>query len=187
MSTCVILLNEKESADELVLKLREAQTPILSYDLVIPLDQKKDLRNSSFDSSEKELITQINFSEVKLFNPKLAQKDRQKTLALWLMPFGFIAGLGFSKMTGLNTFEDIGFPSQLESFIGGLVGLISGWVGSFFAAGSINQDMDDDLRVLRKRSEQGFWLLILETPMEIELPWNIIKDINSKEIIILGN
>ena len=186
MSTCVIVFKGKQPAKELVLKLREAQTPILNCDLVEPLDKKRDWDNPNQNNSEEKFTNQVNFNNVKLLNPNLARKDRQKALATWLVPFGFITGLSFSQMTDLETFTDMGFPNQFEKLLGGLVGMFSGLLGSFFSAGSINQDLDDDLRALRKRSEQGFWLLILETPIEIELPWRIIKEIDSLEIITIG-
>ena len=119
-------------------------------------------------------------------NPNLAGKERQKTLATWLMPFGFIAGLSFSQMTDLKTFADMGFPNQFEKLLGGIIGMCSGWLGSFFSAGGINQETGDDIRALRKKSEQGLWLLILELPIEIEPPWAIIKEANSLEVINIG-
>ena len=119
-------------------------------------------------------------------NPALARKDRQKTLAAWLMPFGFIAGISFSQMTNLKTFSDFGFPNQLENLLGGLVGMISGLLGSFFSAGNIDQENIDDIKALRKKSEQGFWLLILELPIEMELPWEILQETNSLEVIMIG-
>ena len=50
----------------------------------------------------------------------------------------------------------------------------------------INQDNIDDIRALQKKSEQGLWLLILELPIEIELPWEILKETNCLEIITIG-
>ncbi len=186
MSTCVIVLKEKQPAKELLLKLREAQTPIVSCDLVEPLKNKTDSYNSAQGSLGEEFTNQLSFNNVKLFNPNLARKDRQKTLATWLVPFGFITGLSFSQMTGLETFSNLGFPNQFEKLLGGLVGMISGWLGSFFSAGSVNQEINDDLRALRKKSEQGLWLLILETPIEIDPPWNVLKEIKNIEIISIG-
>ena len=89
-------------------------------------------------------------------------------------------------MTNLKTFTELGFPNQFEKLLGGIVGMISGWLGSFFSAGSINQENNDDIRALRKKSEQGFWLLILELPIEVELPWETMKEKNYLEIITLG-
>ena len=187
MSTCVIVFDGKQPAKELVLKLRKAQTPILNCDLVEPLKKITEHDNLNTSNSDQRFINQTNFDNVKILNPILARKGRQKTLATWLIPFGFIAGLSFSQMTNLKTFAEMGFPNQFETILGGLVGMISGWIGSIFSAGSINQDKDDDIRALRKKSNQGFWLLILELPIEIELPWEILKGINSQEIITIGN
>ena len=186
MSTCVIVFKEKEAAKELLIKLRETQTPFLNFDLIEPLNNRMESETINFDSSEKVFINQLNFNNVKLLNPSLARKDRQKALATWLMPFGFIAGLSFSQMTDLQTFAEMGFPNQFEKLLGGLVGMISGWLGSFFAAGSVSQESKDDIKALRKKSEQGFWLLILELPIEIEPPWEILKETNCLETITIG-
>ena len=186
MSTYVITLKEKEAAKELLLKLREAQTPILNCDLVEPLVIKKDHEDTSIETPKEIFTDQSNFNDIKLLNPTLAKKERQKTLATWLIPFGFIAGLSFSQMTGLNTFAELGFPNQFEKLLGGLVGMISGALGSYFSAGGISQETNDDLRAIRKKSEEGVWLLILELPIEIEPPWAIINETNNLGIITLG-
>ncbi len=186
MSTYVIILKEKKLAKELLSKLRESQTPILNCDLVEPLDNKSDHENSNLDTSDEVFANQSSFNDIKLFNPDLARKDRQKTLATWLIPFGFIAGLSFSQMTDLKTFADMGFPNQLEKLLGGLVGMISGALGSFFSAAGITQETVDDLRAIRKKSEEGFWLVILELSIEIEPPWGILKETDSLEIITIG-
>ena len=185
MSTCVIVFKGKQPAKELLLKLREAQTPILNCDFIEPLNNKMDSEKRNLENSGEVFINQVNFNKVKLLNPNLARKDRQKALAIWLIPFGFIAGISFSQMTDLKTFADMGFPKQFEKLLGGLVGMFSGWLGSFFSAGSINQEENDDIRSLRKKSEQGFSLLILELPIEIDLPWEIIKETNCLEVITL--
>ena len=186
MSTYVFILKGKTPAKELLLKLKEAQTPILNCDLVEPLDNQLDRKNSNLDTSEEVFVNQSSFNDIKILNPALAKKDRQKTLATWLIPFGFIAGLSFSQMTDLKTFADMGFPHQLEKLLGGLIGMIAGALGSFFAAGGIDQETADDLRAIRKKSEEGFWLLILELPIEIEPPWAILKETDNLDIISIG-
>ncbi len=132
MSTFVIISKEKNLTKELLLELKEAQTPILNCDLVEPLDNRLESENSNFDRSEEVVVSQSNFMNIKFLNPTLARKERQKTLATWLIPFGFIAGISFSLMTDLKTFTDMGFPNQLEKLLGGLVVMISGALGSFF-------------------------------------------------------
>ena len=186
MSTYVIVFKGKQPATELILKLRDAQTPIQNCDLIEPLNNKVASEKMNLEESEEVIFNQLDFNNVKILNPNLARKERQKTLATWLIPFGFIAGLSFSQMTNLTTFGEMGFPNQLEKLLGGLVGMISGWLGSFFSAGGFNQENDDDIRALRKKSEQGFWLLNLELPIEIELPWSILKETNCLEIITIG-
>ena len=186
MSTYVIITKEKKLAKELLLKLRDAQTPILNCDLVEPINNELSNNELNPDTPEEVLIKQSSFNNIKLLNPALARKDRQKTLATWLIPFGFVAGLSFSQMTDLKTFADMGFPFQLEKLLGGVVGMISGALGSFFSAGGISQDSEDDLRAIRKKSEEGFWLLIIQLPLEIEPPWAILKEIDSLEIITIG-
>ncbi len=186
MSTYVIFLKGKKPAKELLFKLREAQTPILNCDLVEPLGNASEHKSSNLDTFEEVFVNQSNFNKIKLLNPDLSRKDRQKTLATWLIPFGFIAGLSFSQMTGLKTFADMGFPNQLEKLLGGLVGMISGAIGSFFSAGGISQETVDDLKAIRKKSEDGFWLLILELPIEIEPPWSILNKTDSLEIITIA-
>ncbi len=186
MSTCVIVFERKAPANELILKLREAQKPIRNCDLIEPLNNKIDPEPINPKNTGEIFINQLNFNNVMLLNPNLAKKDRQKALATWLIPFGFIAGLSFSQMTDLKTFSEMGFPNQFEKLLGGLVGMISGWLGSYFSAGSINEEDDEDIKALRKKSEQGFWLLILDLPIEIEPPWEIIQETNYQEIITIG-
>ena len=101
------------------------------------------------------------------------------------MPFGFIAGLTFSQMTGLQTFSGLGLGPVGEPLIGSLLGMTSGLIGSYVAAASINPDQNDDIRKLTKRNADGYWLLLLETPLEIELPWALMKEINHIEIVRL--
>ncbi len=186
MSTFVITLKEKKQAKELLLNLREAQTPILNCDLVEPLNNKTNKEDSNLDTSQEVFTDQSIFNDLKLLNPTLARKDRQRALATWLIPFGFIAGLSFSAMTDLKTFANLGFPSQLEKLLGGLVGMISGALGSFFSAGGTSEETVDDLRALRKKSEDGCWLLILELPTETDPPWEILKETDNLDIISIG-
>ena len=186
MSTYVIVFKSKQPAKELLLKLREAQTPIGNCDCIEPLNNRIDSENINSDESGEVFFNELNFNNVKLLNPTIAKKERQKTLATWLIPFGFIAGLSFSQMTDLKTFAEMGFPNQFEKLLGGIVGMISGWLGSFFADGGIDQENSDDIRALRKKSEEGFWLLILELPIELELPWGFLKGTNYIEIITIG-
>ena len=189
MPICVIVLNQLEDANDLRVKLLKWEQPISKVNLIEPSNPKGKTEEApiSLENANKSLPPTIAMEEIKLLNPKLSRADRQKTMAKWLMPFGFIAGLTFTKMTGLTTFSKIGFPEQIENLIGGLLGMSSGWIGSYVGSSSVNSDKKDDIRILRKLSEEGFWLLMIETPLEIEPPWQLFQEKNPKEIIRLSD
>ena len=124
----------------------------------------------------------VEINTVKILNPKLTRELNQRNMSLWLMPFGFIAGLTFTKMTGLRTFSDLGLSPWSEPVIGSLLGMGAGWIGSHVSAASVNLDENDDLNSLRRLNEEGKWLVLVETPLEIELPWQLVQDANPIEV-----
>jgi len=185
VTICVLVIEQEEKAYELWEKLQEKNAQITNFKIIEP---HKNLNENSLDnkySLANFLPTKMKIDEVKLFNPIISRKERQRKMATWLMPFGFIAGLTFSGMTDLRTFSSFGFGSSMEPFIGGLLGMGSGFIGSFFAARSVNTNQDD-LKSLFKFNEQGKWLIILETALEIEPPWELISQINPIELINLN-
>jgi len=121
----------------------------------------------------------------KILNPKLDRQIRQKGMRKWLMPFGFLAGLSFSNMTNLTTFSFLNLNAFGESLIGGLLGLGSGYIGSFFASGSININRSKEIRPLLNANQDGKWLILLEDQNGYELPWNLIKESEPLDIIFL--
>ena len=125
------------------------------------------------------------FSAVERLNPAVARGKRQKTMARWLLPFGFFAGLTFTYITDLDTFAFAGAWSQ--HLIGALLGLISGWMGSFAAAASVSSEEDDRIRGLRNRLEEGSWLLLAETPSGIEMPWVTLQQARPQAVVRLGD
>ena len=58
--------------------------------------------------------------------------------------------------------KNIGFPDQLEKLLGGFLGMISGWLGSFFSAGSISQENDDDIKVKLINIKNNIFLSIFK-------------------------
>jgi hypothetical protein len=94
-------------------------------------------------------------------------------MARWLLPFGFLAGLTFTYITDLDTFAFAGAWSQ--HLLGGVAGLISGWMGSFAAAASVSSEEDDRIRSLRNRLDEGNWLLLAETHPGIDMPWTSLQ------------
>lgn len=105
-------------------------------------------------------------------------------MARWLIPFGFFAGLTFTLITDLHTFA---FAGPLgEPLIGGLLGMGSGWMGSFAAAASVASDQDDRIRGLRNRVEEGSWLLLVETAQGVDMPWTLLRDARPLAVVRLS-
>ncbi|WP_438982295.1 hypothetical protein [Vulcanococcus sp.] len=124
-------------------------------------------------------------AEVEELNPALTRKLRQRSMATWLIPFGFFAGLTFTFITDLDTFA---FAGELGShLIGGLLGLGSGWMGSFAAAASVSSEADDRVRALRNRLEEGNWLLLVEMPNGFEMPWTRLQEAKPKAVVRLND
>jgi hypothetical protein len=127
---------------------------------------------------------ETDISTVAELNPALARQRRQRSMATWLIPFGFLAGLTFTFITDLDTFAFAGpFGSHL---IGGLLGLGSGWMGSFAAAASVSSESDDRVRALRNRLDEGNWLLLIETATGVEMPWTRLQDARPRAVVRLN-
>ena len=128
---------------------------------------------------------ETDIAEVVELNPALTRRLRQRGMARWLLPFGFFAGLTFTFITDLDTFA---FAGPIGShLIGGLLGLGSGWMGSFAAAASVSSDVDDRVRALRNRLDEGNWLLLVEMPNGIEMPWTRLQEARPKAVVRLND
>ena len=77
----------------------------------------------------------------------------------------------------------MGFGNWAEPIIGSLLGMGSGWIGSFVASSSVEPAQKDDILTLRKLNAEGKWLLILETPSGTELPWQFLQEVNPIQIM----
>ena len=118
-------------------------------------------------------------------NPAAARRNRQRSMARWLIPFGFFAGLTFTYITDLDTFAFFGAWSQ--HLVGGLLGLGSGWMGSFAAAASVRSEEDDRIRSLRNRLEEGNWLLLVETASGVDMPWITLQQAKPQAVVRLND
>ena len=117
----------------------------------------------------------------------LREVDRrrlQRSMVRWLMPFGFLAGLTFTQITDLHTFDFAGPWGQ--PLIGGLLGMGSGFMGSFAAAASVGSEEDDRIRALRNRLQEGCWLLLIEPAAGSEVPWSVLQQARPKAVVRLG-
>ena len=189
MPICVVVFKEIQEANDLALKLRTDSTNRVKAQLIKPKDYVIPASNTqdSVNNAKEGASPYKDIDSIQLLSPKLARQLRQKTMAFWLMPFGFITGLTFTKMTGLQTFSNMGFDPIAEPLIGSFLGMGSGLIGSYFASASINPNNNDDIRALRKLNTEGLWLLLLETPLEIDLPWGKLQASKNLKIIRLNN
>jgi len=124
------------------------------------------------------------FNAVDRLMPATARRRRQRSMARWLMPFGFLAGVTFTQITDLHTFDAVG--SWGEPLIGGLLGMISGLMGSFAAAASVSSEEDDRLRILRNRVDEGNWLLLVEPASSQDMPWPLVQQARPTAVVRLG-
>ena len=127
---------------------------------------------------------ETDMTEVVELNPALTRRLRQRGMARWLLPFGFFAGLTFTFITDLDTFAFAG--SWGSHLIGGILGLGSGWLGSFAAAASVTSEADDRIRALRNRLEEGNWLLLVETARGVEIPWTRLQEAKPQSVVRLN-
>ena len=121
--------------------------------------------------------------EVVELNPALQRQARQRQMATWLLPFGFGAGMLFTFITNLDTFAFAGPLGQ--PLIGGLLGLGSGWMGSYAAAASVTSDRDDQVRTVRNRLNEGQCVLLLDAVQSEAVPWALIQRCRPSSVVRL--
>ena len=186
MTKSIVIFDEPEKCIDLLNVFKEKSILLSESLLILPSkekitpDQKQllSLPSNNFFRSE-EIIN------IRVLNPKLDRKIRQKNMSIWLMPFGFVAGIAFSKMTNLSTFSFLGLNNIGESLMGGLLGMGSGYLGSIVSSASINLNRNKELRSIIDLNKQGKWLVLLENQIGTELPWALIKQSEPKDIIFI--
>ncbi len=100
--------------------------------------------------------------EFGLIDPNEQAIKQAKLMAIWLIPFGFISGVGFSIVTNLQTFAWAGEIGN--HVVGGLLGSIGGVMGSVFiggGGGGIALWSGDSLPY-RNRINAGKYLIVVE-------------------------
>tara|TARA_Y100001970_G_scaffold282835_1_gene396640 strand:+ start:475 stop:1035 length:561 start_codon:yes stop_codon:yes gene_type:complete len=184
VTTCILIYENEDEAKGHYKKLLESEIRVIDSFLIKP--------SSSTESSKSDAIVKQNniykilgFSEVRFLNPKLDRQIRNRTMRLWLSPFGFISGVVFVKMTNLTTFSRFGFNQWGELLMGGFLGMISGLIGSFIASGSINTNRHKEIRELVAMNKDNKWMWIVETPFGIDFPWYLFNDPKPFDSIVL--
>lgn len=99
--------------------------------------------------------------EFGLIDPNEQAIKQAKFMAVWLVPFGFIAGAAFSLVTQLNTFAWAGEIGN--HLIGGVLGAIGGAMGSIFAGGGTGLIFGGgDALPYRNRLNAGKYLIVVK-------------------------
>ena len=186
MTKSIVIFEDLEKCIQLFNVFKEKS--ILLYEaILIPPSREKISpdQNKLLNESANNFIKSQLMEEIRILNPNLDRKLRQKDMSRWLMPFGFIAGIAFTNMTNLSTFSFLGLNNIGETLIGGLLGMGSGYLGSVVSSASINLNRNKELRSIFNLNKEGKWLVMLENQIGTELPWNLIKQSDPKDIIFI--
>ena len=188
MTKSLVIFNELEKCLDLLNVFKDKSVFLSESLLILPSKEKiNPNQRQLLNSSTNNFFRSEEIENIRILNPKLDRKIRQKNMRTWLMPFGFIAGIAFSNMTNLSTFSFFGLNNVGESFMGGLLGMISGYLGSIVSAASINVNRNKELRSIINLNNEGKWLLLLENKIGTELPWALIKQSEPIDIIFLDS
>jgi len=99
--------------------------------------------------------------EFGLIDPNDQAQKQSRLLLFWLVPFGFVSGLAFNLLTGLNTFPWAGEVGN--ALIGGLLGAGAGAMGSFFVGGGVGLAFGSgDALPYRNRLNAGKYLIVVQ-------------------------
>lgn len=96
-----------------------------------------------------------------MVTPAEKAKKRSRSMAYWLVPFGFVAGYAFNLQTGIEIVNWAG--STGNHLIGGLFGAIAGVMGSVFVGGGISlSENSDNSAFYRNSLEAGKYLVAVQ-------------------------
>ncbi len=141
MNYLVAVMGDRIQAEAAYVALEKAELP--TAQLTIVGRGYKDLSDLSFE------------------DPNEIGRRRMKIMAAWLVPFGFVGGVGFSLTTGLNTFSWAGEIGN--HVVGGLMGAFGASIGSIFInGGPILALGKGDSQGYRDRLAEGKYLVIIE-------------------------
>ncbi len=186
MTKSIVIFDELDKCLTLLNVFRDKSVFLSESLIILPSKEKitpdqRQLLNLSTNS----LFRSEEIEKIRILNPKLDRNIRQKNMQIWLMPFGFIAGIAFSNMTNLSTFSFLGLNNIGESLMGGILGMSSGYLGSIVSSASINVNRNKELRSIIDLNKEGKWLVLLENQIGTELPWTLIKQSEPSDIIFL--
>ncbi|NEP18645.1 MAG: hypothetical protein F6J97_17370 [Leptolyngbya sp. SIO4C1] len=141
MNYLVAVLSDRIKAEEAYSALESANVPL----------EKVAILGRGYQSAD----------EYGLIDPNDQARKQMRLMSLWLVPFGFVAGVLFDSITGLNTFAWAGTLGN--KLISGLLGAASGALGSFIVGGGAGLAFGSgDALPYRNRLEAGKYLLVVK-------------------------
>ena len=162
MNDLIAVLGDRIQAEAAYSALEKADFPM----------EKVDILGRGYKSAD----------EYGLIDPKDKAWNQIKLMALWLVPFGFIAGFSFNLITGLDTFSWAGrFGNQA---IGGLLGAASGALGSFMVGGGAGVAFGSgDALSYRNRLDAGKYLVAVKgTDAQINRATRVLRQFEPENI-----
>lgn len=119
--------------------------------------------------------------EFGLIDPNRKARQQTRFMATWLIPFGFVMGMTFSLITQLQTFAWAGEIGN--HVIGGVLGAISGAMGSFFVGGGVSLLFSGSELPYRNRLNAGKYLIIVEgSEALMQQSQSILKGFNPESL-----
>lgn len=122
-----------------------------------------ELEKSGFDPENVSILGAgyKTADEFGLIDPQAKARNRAIFMAIWLVPFGFVAGMTVNLITHLNLLT---WTTELgNTIIGGLAGAMGGAMGSYFIGGGLNiGDESEEALPYRMELDQGKYLVIVQ-------------------------
>ncbi len=99
--------------------------------------------------------------EFGLIDPNEQAEKQARLMAFWLVPFGFVSGAVFNRLTGIDIFPWAGGIGN--AIIGGLLGAGAGAMGSVFTGGGAGLLFGSgDALPYRNRLNSGKYLIVVK-------------------------
>lgn len=99
--------------------------------------------------------------EFGFLNPNIQARKRAQLMAIWVVPFGFIAGFAFNSITKIDIISTVGDLGN--HIIGGIFGAIAGAMGSIFVGGGVGLSTGSgDALPYRNRLNAGKYLIVVQ-------------------------
>ncbi len=120
--------------------------------------------------------------EFGFLNPNTQATKRAKLMAIWLVPFGFLAGFAFNSITKIDIIGGVGVLGN--HVIGGIFGAIAGAMGSAFVGGGIGLSLGSgDALPYRNRLNAGKYLIVVQgTEQQVDEATSLLRRFTPEEM-----